>query len=184
MIGIKCLRMTQVKTASLNLIVGSQVMASLRSLLLGAAMLSIATACWARPPAPGHPIVGTWTVTAADAACTETWEFRSDGTTHNVSGGEESTSEYEISELPNPVGAYRLIDTITMTNGQPDCTGNKTPVGDRSVLYLLPITGGGFMFCINLDGSACIGSIVRAVARDSYNRFERVASLVSQGGTR
>jgi hypothetical protein len=142
-------------------------MASLRSLLLGATILSAATVCWARPPAPGHPIIGTWTVTSVDAACTETWEFRSDGTTHNVSDSEESTSEFEISELPDPVGAYRLVDTITKTNGQPDCTGSKIPVGDRAVVYLLPITTGGFMFCTTLDGAACIGSMFRAVARDS-----------------
>jgi hypothetical protein len=142
-------------------------MASLRWYLLNVALLCAATVCLARPPDVGHPIIGKWTLTTTDSACMESWEFRPDGTTQNVSGSEESTSTYEISELPNPVGAYTLIDTITKTNGKPDCTGNRTPVGDRVELYLLPITTGGFMVCITLNGAACIGSMFRDVAHDS-----------------
>jgi len=142
-------------------------MASLRSFLLIGALLSAATVSSARPPDVGHPIIGKWTLTTTDSACTESWEFRPDGTTHNVSGSEESTSTYEISELANPVGGYTLIDTITKTNGKPDCTGNRSPVGDRVELYLLPITTGGFMVCPTLDGAACIGSMFRDVAHDS-----------------
>jgi len=137
-------------------------MASLSSGLLTATIVFAATLCVARPPAPGHPIIGTWTVTNFEGTCKDLWKFRADGTTQAVSGSEEATSEYEIADLADVPGAYRLVDTVTKTNGKPDCTGNRTPVGDRVVLFLLPTSSGGLMVCISPDGRACMGTMIRA----------------------
>jgi hypothetical protein len=132
-------------------------MASFRYSLLGAALLIAPLLRAAESAASSTALVGTWTLTVAENGCRETWEFRSDGTTVNHSGSEESTSRYEIEEVPNSGGSLRLTDTITTSNGKPDCLGNSTPVGDRAVSYLLPIPSGGFMLCSTLDGSACAG---------------------------
>jgi hypothetical protein len=141
-------------------------MYSLRSGALGGAACLIAMACLARPPVSGHPIVGTWQLSTPGTTCKETWEFRADGTTHNVSGTEESTSEYEISdELVR--GYYVLTDTIKTSNGQPDCEGSSTPVGDRATLYLLPTNEGGFYLCVNPNHDHCIALIVRMMKSDS-----------------
>jgi hypothetical protein len=142
-------------------------MTSLRSFLLGAAIFFSAMACSARPPALGHPIIGTWHLSVPGTVCQETWEFRADGTTHNVSGSEESTSEYEISDAPNAQGYYVLSDTIKEINGQPDCKGAKIPVGDRALVYLMPTTSGGFFLCMKPHHDSCTAAMVRVAHSDS-----------------
>ena len=41
-------------------------------------------------------------------ACQETWQFRPDETTHNISGSEESTSNYAVTDQPNENGFFLL----------------------------------------------------------------------------
>ena len=136
-------------------------MTALRFVLLGA-LCSNAAPCLAGPPASGNPIVGTWHMSAPKMACEETWQFFPDGTSRNVSGSEESTSTYEIIDWPNLSGYYVLTDTVRETNGKPDCSGQRTPAGDRVVLYLIPIASGGFKIC-HIDSSvSCFGKITRA----------------------
>jgi hypothetical protein len=141
-------------------------MKSLRSIPLGAAACLAAMVCAARPPTYGHPIIGTWHLSMPGTTCQETWQFRADGTTQNVSGSEESTSEYEISDEPIS-GYFVLTDTIKSTNGQPDCQGATMPVGDKVTVYLFPTTTGGFFLCMSSNHNSCIASMVRAVQSDS-----------------
>ena len=133
--------------------------------LAGGASL-VAIACLARPPASGHPIVGTWHLSTPGATCEETWRFRADGTTQNISGAEESTSEYEISDEPVH-GYYVVSDTIKISNGQPDCEGSITPVGDKATFYLLPTNEGGFYLCMKSNHDSCTALMVRAAKPDS-----------------
>jgi hypothetical protein len=86
----------------------SILMASLRSLPFGVAISCFAVICFARPHASGHPIIGTWNVVVPTTACQETWQFRPDGTTHNISGSEESTSNYAVTDQPNENGFFVL----------------------------------------------------------------------------
>jgi hypothetical protein len=141
-------------------------MYSLRSISLGAAACVAAMACSARPPISAHPIIGTWQLSTPGSTCQETWQFRADGTTQNVSGAEESTSEYEISDEPVS-GYYVLTDTIRNTNGQPDCQGATMPVGDKVTVYLLPTTNGGFLLCMDSNRNSCVALMVRAAHSDS-----------------
>jgi hypothetical protein len=142
-------------------------MASPRLYLLGAVFFLAAAVSLARPPLSGHPIIGTWIIRVRGTACTETWQLHSDGTAFYVSGNERSMSEYEISDQPNADGYFVLSDTVTWTNGKPDCLGTKTPVGDRAVNYLLQTPAGGFMVCNRPSVDACVGPLVRAPHVDS-----------------
>jgi hypothetical protein len=136
-------------------------MASLRSFPFGVAISSFAAVCFAQPPASGHPIIGTWKVVIPATSCQETWQFRSDGTTHNISGSEESTSDYAITDQPSKNGFFVLDDTITDSNGKPDCSGSKMLVGDRAVVYLLPTTDGKFMLCAKPHPNSCNALMIR-----------------------
>jgi hypothetical protein len=124
-------------------------------------LIAATTLCYASPPGIGHPIIGTWRLYAQEGSCIETWEFRADGTSHNYSGLEESTSQYTISDEPTSAGYYILVDTIVDTNGQPDCLGNTVPIGDRSVGYLVPAPGDQFRLCLDLALGDCF-TMVRA----------------------
>src|SRR5262249_8640379 len=123
----------------------------------------VATApCVAAPSTPGHPIIGVWSVYLADTACAETWDIRADGTTHNVSGAEESFSEYTTSASLTAKGYYVFKDRITKTNGRPDCMGTLTPVGDAATDYLVPLPGDRFKLCRDSALAQCVGLLVRA----------------------
>jgi hypothetical protein len=141
-------------------------LATLRFILLGV-LCSNAAPCLAEPTASGHPIIGTWSLLVPGTACKETWQFFPDGTSHNVSGSEVSTSNYEIIDWPNLSGYYVLTDTIRETNGKPDCNGGTTLAGDRVVLYLIPVANGGFKIC-HIDTSvSCIGTMTRVAKPNS-----------------
>lgn len=126
-----------------------------------AVLIAVATPCDAGPPRVGHPIIGTWRLYAQDGSCIETWEFRPDGTSHNYSGLEESTSRYTISDEPTAAGYYVLVDGIVETNGQPDCLGKTVPVGDLAVGYLVLAARDQFRLCLDLALSDCF-TMVRA----------------------
>jgi hypothetical protein len=129
--------------------------------LAAGVLIAASTLCYSSPPKAGHPIIGTWRLYVQQTSCIETWEFRTDGTSHNYSGSEDSKSEYTISDDPTPAGYYILVDTIVETNGQPDCLGNRVPVGDRAIGYLVPALGDQFRLCIDADLTDCF-TMVRA----------------------
>ena len=123
----------------------------------------------ASPPGPDHPIVGTWTLTLGNTPCMETYEFRADGTSRVTSGFEQVTTEYDVSNTLTADGYYELLDTITSSNGKPDCTGNVTPVGDRSKIFLRPQRS-GMLMCVDATLSNCVGLLVKQVGAGSSRR--------------
>jgi hypothetical protein len=136
-------------------------MRRLRPMLVCAVQSLGAAACGAGLPQPNHPIIGTWRLPVPGVTCTETWEFRPDGTAHTVSAGEETTADYAISDRPVGTGYYFLSHTVRETNGQRDCLGNLTPVGVRARLYLFPTSDGGFMLCFRPMLEHCVGPMRR-----------------------
>lgn len=136
-------------------------------LLAGGVLFSATALCYAAPPAPGHPIIGTWRFYISGFNCTETLDFRPDGTAHDFSGAEETFSRYTVSDQLTERGYYVLVETVTQTNGKPDCTGNRTPVGDVAVGYLVPKSGGRFMLCLDQALAECFGPMVRAARPSS-----------------
>jgi hypothetical protein len=131
-----------------------------RSLAIGVQIFA-ATVCCANPSKSVHLIIGTWRLYAPEANCIETWEFRPDGTSHNYSGLEESISQYRISDESTAAGYYIFVDTITETNGKPDCLGNTVPVGDRATGYLMPAPGDQLRLCFDAALTECF-TMVRA----------------------
>jgi hypothetical protein len=114
----------------------------------------------AAPPAPGHPIFGTWQLSLPGSRCVETYEYRSDGSAHTLSAAEETFIQYEISATPDPGGVYVLVNAIKKSNGQPDCSGHITPAGISVTLYLAPLRG-GFLLCFDPGLQRCIGPMRR-----------------------
>jgi len=74
------------------------------------------------------PIVGIWVLKLPNA-CTETYNYRSDGVLSVSSGEELAESSYTLDPTPGPKGFYRLVDKVLRTNGKPDCSGELTPIG-------------------------------------------------------
>jgi hypothetical protein len=124
-----------------------------------ASFFSAALVLAAVSPAPSvradHPVIGTWQIRVTES-CVETDTFRTDGTTYGTSNEEVSSSRYEISDTPNERGIYVLVDTVVSTNGKPDCTGHKMPIGDVARVYVkFSTTGNGMLICREETMRAC-----------------------------
>lgn len=130
---------------------------------LSAALLSTVSCGTAvAAPASAHPIVGIWRLSLPELGCTETYRFRTDGTTLVTSAAEVTESRYTIPRQPSPGGFYRLIDTITKDNGKKDCSGNVMKVGQRATNFVrFHPSGEMFVLCKNESMEVCIGPFQR-----------------------
>ena len=134
-----------------------------RLIVLIALALSACAASNLRPtPSADHPIIGKWTWTLPDGKCSETYDFRTDATTFVTSGEEVAESTYEISAAPSPNGFYKIVDTVTKTNGSRDCAGQPTPIGDTAINFIrIHPSGNMFLMCQNESLNACFGPLRR-----------------------
>ncbi len=108
-----------------------------------------------------HPVIGTWEWAIPQAGCTERMTMRADGTSSVRSGEELSDSDSRISDQPDADGFYTLIDTVTHTNGKPDCGGETTPIGDVATTFLkVTPERDKLMLCLARKGP-CFGPYVR-----------------------
>lgn len=94
-------------------------------------LCSLALAQAAEPlPSPGlpHPLNGVWSWTLAGKQCAESLQYRANGAGTSTSGVEHTQSHYEVSPMPSLLGFYRIAETVTESNGQPDCSGDMHEV--------------------------------------------------------
>ena len=127
------------------------------------AALFSAAASYAGPPPAGHPLLGAWELVLPGSKCVETYDYRADGTSHTVSAGEQTDTDYVVAAVPDAQGSYELTVTIRKSNGKPDCSGQLTPVGKPFTLYLAPLRG-GFLMCFDPALQRCLGPITRLPA--------------------
>jgi hypothetical protein len=103
------------------------------SALCTAAAQTIAADPAIAPAAGAHPITGKWIWKLHSNACTETLQFRGDGRRVGASGNEVTEGQYQITPKPSLLGFYRLSETLTVANGQRDCSGDLHAVDEGSL---------------------------------------------------
>jgi hypothetical protein len=131
-----------------------------RPVLLAMAML-VGEAV-AGPPVPDHPILGTWTFTIPDGHCSETYEFRADGSLLTSSGEARSERVYEITAWPKPNGFYRLVDKVIRENGKLGYVGDPTePSVSAIILIRFSPSGNNFVACETEPPDNCVGPLQR-----------------------
>jgi hypothetical protein len=74
--------------------------------ILFAAAFFVSSVVGAAEGEPAGDIVGKWTWTRADNACTELYDYRPDGTLHVQSGEEKTDNTYSISFSPEDNGFF------------------------------------------------------------------------------
>ena len=115
--------------------------------------------CHSATLASKHPIVGTWQLELIGVpfiSCSETYQFKANGTTVVKSASEIAESKYEISATPSPAGYYKLTDTVVKSNGKLDCSGKSTPVGDVSNVFVrFEHSTNAFSFCFTEAHDIC-----------------------------
>ncbi len=134
---------------------------TLKRLALAAVTSWVCATAGAAPLRAGHPLLGTWAWTMPETRCTERMTMRADGTSGTTSGEEVSESTIRLSDQPDADGFYEWTDTITRSNGKPDCGGEATPIGDVATTYpRLNAAGDQLMLCLTKKGP-CFGPYVR-----------------------
>jgi hypothetical protein len=73
-----------------------------------------------------HPIVGKWQWTNKANACTEVYDFRSDGALLVQSGRERTDNTYSVAKLPDAGGFYALTSKVTRDYGGLDCADSES----------------------------------------------------------
>ncbi|MDB5884372.1 MAG: hypothetical protein JWR74_543 [Polaromonas sp.] len=89
-----------------------------------------------------HPLSASWSWSLPGKQCTESLQYLPGGTSTGRSGAQQIQSRYEVSALPSLLGFYRLAETVTESNNQPDCAGDVLEVSDEPVVRFIQFSPG------------------------------------------
>ncbi len=113
--------------------------------------------------AAAHPLTGTWNWTLPGKTCSETLQYRPNGSRLATSGEQVTDGDYEITRSPSTAGFYRLTETVTQTNGKPDCYGDLQGSNEESVTRFIQFSPAQdqFIVCKAESLQACFGPLRR-----------------------
>ncbi|MDP3709225.1 MAG: hypothetical protein Q8R56_14260 [Polaromonas sp.] len=117
------------------------------------------------PPAAAaqHPLAGSWSWTLPGKSCVETLYYRANGTRRSTSGEEVTQSRYEVSPVPSLLGFYRLVETVTQSNGKRDCSGDLHEASGEPVTRFIQFSPqqDQLIVCKEESLQACFGPLKR-----------------------
>lgn len=114
-------------------------------------------------PAAMHPLVGTWSWTLFGGKCSETYQYRSNGTMLSTSGEAVTEWLYTVSALADAQGFYKVVETSTRQNGKTDCSGDvvdEAGTANTKFIQLSPAQD-RFIACKEASLAACFGPLGR-----------------------
>lgn len=123
--------------------------------LLLSALATSAAADVLPPKRTPIPILGRWEWKSDKGDCAETYEYLPNGLKRSQSGEESIEKRYTIT--PIRIGEYAVSETITTTNGKPDCVGAVSTVGRTAQLYLFILDANKYLTCATTDRATCFG---------------------------
>ncbi len=108
----------------------------MKAAILCAVVLAVASSVHADGESSG--IVGKWTWTRAENACTEVYDYRPDGSLYVQSGAEKTDNTYSIAPSPDENGFFKMVLKITKDYGGKDCADSEEDnTGQESTVYVL-----------------------------------------------
>lgn len=110
-----------------------------------------------------HPLMASWSWTFSDKQCTETVHYLANGTRATTSGDEVAQSRYEVTPVPSLLGFYKIVETVTETNGKTDCAGDAHEVSGETVIRFIQFSPKKDQLIVCKDESlkACFGPLLR-----------------------
>ena len=110
-----------------------------------------------------HPIVGKWQWTNKANACTEIYEFRSDGSLFVQSGRERTDNTYSVAKAPDAGGFYTLSSKVTRDYGGLDCADSETDSTGEEYTHFVLFEPSMTMFisCNKPNLERCFGPLRR-----------------------
>jgi hypothetical protein len=112
---------------------------------------------------PKSKIIGTWQWTLPGTQCTETYDYRPDGTLKVVSGEEKSDNTYTVTAADGSAGFVKVDATIVKDYGGEDCTeSTENNTGGSHVVYVLfDPSGNQQVMCQSQALNTCVGPLER-----------------------
>ena len=112
-----------------------------------------------------HPLTGNWFWTLPGKQCTENLQYRATGTNTSASGTANTQSRYEVSPLPSLLGFYRIAETVTTSDGQPDCAGDVHEFTNEPVVRFIQFSPERnlLIVCRTESLKECFGPLKRTV---------------------
>ena len=134
----------------------------MKTAFLFAAALLLSTAAWAEESGPPG-IVGKWTWTRTENACTEVYDYLADGTVHVVSGDEATDNTYAIDATPDRNGFFKMVLKVVKDYGGKDCADSEEDsTGQEQAVYVLFHTSKPLhVVCRDPDLETCYGPLRR-----------------------
>jgi hypothetical protein len=108
-------------------------------------------------------IVGKWTWTRAENACTEVYDYGPDGTLRVQSGAERTDNTYSMAASPDENGFFRTVLKIVKDHGGKDCAdAEEDNSGQEQTVYILfHSTRDLHAVCRDPNLDACYGPLHR-----------------------
>jgi len=121
----------------------------------------ISPICFAQLAPSESPVLGKWAFTKN--GCTDTYEFRKNGTYSSTSGAEIRDGRFTVEILPdNPNASYKITRTNLHDNGGKDCTSLKNNSEMKDTRYLVfSASKDQMMVCPSPDAKKCFGPLIR-----------------------
>ena len=109
-------------------------------------------------------ILGKWTWTRAENACTEVYDYRPDGTLQVRSGAETTENTYSMASAPDENGFFKTVLRIVKDHGGKDCADSEEDnSGQEQTVYILfHSTKALHAVCRDPSLEACYGPLHRA----------------------
>jgi hypothetical protein len=140
--------------------------ANVRTLFLAVCLTALTSTLHAQgstPAKPVHPLIGTWTWYVFAGACTETLQYRADGSVLATSGQEVAEKTYQIAQTPDTSGFYKLVETVVRQNDKKDCSGAMLEgPGEQSTRFVQfsPLAD-KMLICREASLKACFGPLAK-----------------------
>ena len=115
-----------------------------------------------------HPLTATWSWALPGKQCTESLQYRASGTRTSISGAEKTQSRYEVSPMPSLLDFYRIVETVTESNSQPDCAGDVHEITNEPIVRFIQFSPkrDRLLVCRTESLKECFGPLKRSA--DSF----------------
>ncbi|RZJ25057.1 MAG: hypothetical protein EOO54_07525 [Haliea sp.] len=110
-----------------------------------------------------HPIAGVWSWTLFDGKCTETRQYRGNGTVLSTSGEAVVEGTYQVTPQASEKGFYTITERVVRENGKADCYGDEPgDAGEGQVRHVqFSPARDRMIVCRDESLQACYGPLVR-----------------------
>jgi hypothetical protein len=117
-------------------------------------------ACSSSPTSQPSGLIGKWSL--SEGGCTDTYEYRANGTFSGSSGEERLEGRYSVESLAGGKASLKVVRTVESDNKRVDCSGStKDQTGSQDTRYLVLDGKDKFHVCLSPAGERCFGPLVR-----------------------